>query len=142
MVPPLNRRREDIPLLVEHFLKKYCDQNEREPKDISTNSLGLLMNYSWPGNVRELENVIERAVLMSSGSEINPEVYPAETDGEDNPLPLHQATREVTENVERQKIMEALQKAEGNRSRAARLLGISRATLYEKLKTYNFAPHN
>ena len=142
MVPPLNRRREDIPLLVEHFLKKYCDQNEREPKYISANSLGLLMNYSWPGNVRELENVIERAVLMSSGSEINPEVYPAETDGEDNPLPLHQATREVTENVERQKIMEALQKAEGNRSRAARLLGISRATLYEKLKTYNFAPHN
>ncbi len=142
MVPPLNRRREDIPLLVEHFLKKYCDQNGQEPKYISPNSLRLLMNYSWPGNVRELENVIERAVLMSSGSAVNPEVYPVETAGEQNPLPLHQATREVTENVERQKIMEALQKAEGNRSRAARLLGISRATLYEKLKTYNFAPQN
>jgi DNA-binding NtrC family response regulator len=139
MVPPLNRRREDIPLLVEHFLKKYCDQNGLEPKYISPNSLGLLMNYTWPGNVRELENVIERAVLMSSGSAVNPEVYPVETAGEQNPLPLHQATRELTENVERQKIMEALQKADGNRSRAARLLGISRATLYEKLKTYNFA---
>ena len=142
MVPPLNRRREDIPLLVEHFLKKYCDQNGLEPKTISANSLRLLMNYSWPGNVRELENVIERAVLMSTGSAVNPEVYPVETEEEENPMPLHQATREVTENVERQKIMEALQKAEGNRSRAARLLGISRATLYEKLKTYNLAPQN
>jgi len=142
MVPPLNRRREDIPLLVEHFLKKYCDQNGLEPKYISANSLALLMNYSWPGNVRELENVIERAVLMSTGSAVNPEVYPVETEEEENPMPLHQATREVTENVERQKIMEALQKAEGNRSRAARLLGISRATLYEKLKTYNLAPQN
>jgi transcriptional regulator with GAF, ATPase, and Fis domain len=142
MVPPLNRRRDDIPLLVEHFLKKYCDQNGLEPKYISPNSLRLLMNYSWPGNVRELENVIERAVLMSSGSVVNPEVYAVETEEQENPLPLHQATREVTENVERQKITEALQKAEGNRSRAARLLGISRATLYEKLKTYNLAPHN
>jgi len=142
MVPPLNRRRDDIPLLVEHFLKKYCDQNGLEPKYISPNSLRLLMNYSWPGNVRELENVIERAVLMSSGSVVNPEVYSVETEEQENPLPLHQATREVTENVERQKIMEALHKAEGNRSRAARLLGISRATLYEKLKTYNLAPHN
>jgi DNA-binding NtrC family response regulator len=142
MVPPLNRRRDDIPLLVEHFLKKYCDQNGLEAKYISPNSLRLLMNYSWPGNVRELENVIERAVLMSSGSVVNPEVYSVETEERENPLPLHQATREVTENVERQKIMEALHKAEGNRSRAARLLGISRATLYEKLKTYNLAPHN
>lgn len=143
IVPPLNRRREDIPLFVEHFLKKYCEQNGLEPKSISANSLGLLMNHSWPGNVRELENVIERAVVMSSGSEINPEaLYPVETEEEENPLPLHQATREVKENVERQKIMEALQKAEGNRSRAARFLGISRATLYEKFKTYHLGPQN
>jgi DNA-binding NtrC family response regulator len=142
IVPPLNRRREDIPLLVEHFIKKYCEQNGLEPKYISKNSLGLLMNHSWPGNVRELENVIERAVLMSSGSEVSPEVYTVETVEKENSLPLQQATREVKENVERQKIMEALQKAVGNRSRAARLLGISRASLYEKLKTYHLAPHN
>ena len=143
IVPPLKRRREDIPLLVEHFIKKYCAQNGLEPKYISANSLGLLMNPSWRGNVRELENVIERAVLMSSGPEVKPEAhYPVETEVEENPLPLRQATREVKENVERQKIMEALQKAAGNRSRAARFLGISRATLYEKIKTYNLAPQN
>ena len=143
IVPPLKRRREDIPLLVEHFIKKYCAQNGLEPKYISANSLGLLMNPSWRGNVRELENVIERAVLMSSGPEVKPEaLYPVETGEEENRLPLHQATREVKENVERQKIMEALQKAAGNRSRAARFLGISRATLYEKLKTYNLARQN
>lgn len=138
IVPPLNRRREDIPLLVEHFIKKYCEHNGIEPKYISTNSLRVLMNHSWRGNVRELENVIERAVLMSPGSQVNPEaLYPVEIAEEETPLPLHQATREAKTNLERQKIMAALQKAEGNRSRAARFLGISRATLYEKLKTYN-----
>jgi two-component system response regulator AtoC len=143
IVPPLNHRRDDIPLLVEHFIKKYCEQNGLEPKYISAYSLGLLMNRSWPGNVRELENVIERTVLMSSGSEVNSEsLHPVETAEEKNPLPLHQATREVIENVERRKIIEALQKAGGNRSRAARFLGISRASLYEKLKTYNLAPQN
>jgi DNA-binding NtrC family response regulator len=143
MVPPLKRRREDIPLLVEFFIKKYCDQNGLELKSVSAKSLGLLMNHPWPGNVRELENVIERAVLMSPGSELNPEALsPDEMLENENSVPLHQATREVKENVEREKIREALQKAEGNRSRAARFLGISRASLYEKLKSYNLAQQN
>src|SRR5262245_6171476 len=140
IVPPLNRRREDIPLLVEHFIQKYCQQNGLDVKSISANSLAILMNHPWPGNVRELENVIERAVLMSPGPQVKPEaLYAVEVPEDESPIPLHQATKEVKENIEREKILKALQKVEGNRSRAARFLGISRATLYEKLKSYNLA---
>jgi transcriptional regulator with GAF, ATPase, and Fis domain len=141
IVPPLNRRREDIPLLVEHFIEKYCKQNGLEVKTVSANSTGLLMSHSWPGNVRELENVIERAILMSPGPEVKREaLVPVATEEDDNPMPLHQATRAVMQNLEREKILRALHKVEGNRSRAARFLGISRATLYEKLKSYNLGP--
>jgi transcriptional regulator with GAF, ATPase, and Fis domain len=141
IVPPLNRRREDIPLLVEHFIEKYCKQNGLEVKTVSANSTGLLMSHSWPGNVRELENVIERAILMSPGLEVKREaLVPVATEEDENPMPLHQATRAVMQNLEREKILRALNKLEGNRSRAARFLGISRATLYEKLKSYNLGP--
>jgi DNA-binding NtrC family response regulator len=141
IVPPLNRRREDIPLLVEHFIEKYCKQNGLEVKTVSANSTGLLMSHSWPGNVRELENVIERAILMSPGLEVKREaLVPVATEEDENPMPLHQATRAVMQNLEREKILRALHKLEGNRSRAARFLGISRATLYEKLKSYNLGP--
>jgi transcriptional regulator with GAF, ATPase, and Fis domain len=141
IVPPLNRRREDIPLLVEHFIEKYCKQNGLEVKTVSANSTGLLMSHSWPGNVRELENVIERAILMSPGPEVKREaLVPVATEEDENPMPLHQATRAVMQNLEREKILRALHKVEGNRSRAARFLGISRATLYEKLKSYNLGP--
>jgi DNA-binding NtrC family response regulator len=141
IVPPLNRRREDIPLLVEHFIEKYCKQNGLEVKTVSANSTGLLMSHSWPGNVRELENVIERAILMSPGLEVKREaLVPVATEEDENPMPLHQATRAVMQNLEREKILRALHKVEGNRSRAARFLGISRATLYEKLKSYNLGP--
>src|SRR5437868_7016714 len=75
-LPPLRQRKEDIPLLVEHFLKKYSDENERQQRRISTDALRALVSYSWPGNVRELENVIERAVVLSSGTEVGPELLP------------------------------------------------------------------
>jgi two-component system response regulator AtoC len=141
IVPPLNRRREDIPLLVEHFIQKYCKQNGLEVKTVSANSTGLLMSHSWPGNVRELENVIERAILMSPGPEVKREaLVPVATEEDESPMPLHQATRALVQHLEREKILRALHKVEGNRSRAARFLGISRATLYEKLKSYNFGP--
>jgi transcriptional regulator with GAF, ATPase, and Fis domain len=72
-IPPLRQRREDIPLLVEYFLRKYCQQNRRDPKRVSTQALRLLVNATWPGNVRELEHVIERAVVLGSGEAIQPE---------------------------------------------------------------------
>ena len=137
VIPPLRHRKEDIPLLADHFIKKYCERNHLDPKWISPKAMKLLSDAPWPGNVRELENVIERAVLMSPGSEITTEVLFLDQAMEDSSDPLQQVIRTTTEMVEKEKIAEATQKARGNRSRAAKLLGISRATLYNKLKRYN-----
>jgi two-component system response regulator HydG len=137
VIPPLRERREDIPLLVDHFIKKYCEQNRQEPKQVSAQIMKILIDYPWRGNVRELENVIERAVLMSPGSEIRMEALFLDQDTEDEEVdPLRQTTHSATERVEREKIAVAMKKARGNRTQAARLLGISRATLYNKMKLY------
>jgi two-component system, NtrC family, response regulator AtoC len=140
VLPPLRERREDIPPLVDHFIKKYSKHNGLDPKRISSNALKLLIDHSWPGNVRELENVIERAVLINPGPEINPEaLFPPPAPADESPTFLRQATKGVKEVVEREKIAEALQRSKGNRSRAAKMLGISRSALYNKLKTLDFA---
>jgi len=139
VVPPLRERREDIPPLVDHFIKKYCKQGNMETKRIALKALKLLMEHPWPGNVRELEHLIERAVVLSPGSDIEPEVlFPIRTaKPEEVSTPLQEATKRAAEFVERDRIMEALQKTRGKRSPAARLLGISRAALYKKLKRYD-----
>ncbi len=137
VIPPLRERKEDIPLLVDHFIKKYCEQNRQEPKQVSAQIMKILIDYPWRGNVRELENVIERAVLMSPGSEIRMEALFLDQETEDDTVdPLRQTTHSATERVEREKIAVAMKKARGNRTQAARLLGISRATLYNKIKLY------
>ncbi len=138
-LPPLRDRREDIPLLIDHFIKKSCKENDLEPKKVSAQGVRQLMEYQWPGNVRELENLIARAVLISSGPEITPEfLFPlAVSSGAGaRDLPLPQATKTALQILERQKIIQALQEMKGNRSRAARLLGISRAAFYKKLRNY------
>jgi DNA-binding NtrC family response regulator len=137
VIPALRHRREDIPLLADHFIKKYCERNGMEPKLISPKTLKLLIESPWPGNVRELENVIERAVLMSPGPEITPEALFMDSSDDQPNDALPEAIRTATETVEKEKIAEATRQAKGNRSRAAKLLGISRATLYNKLKRYN-----
>jgi len=137
VIPPLRHRREDIPLLADHFIRKYCERNRLEPKRITPKAMKLLVEFSWPGNVRELENVIERAVLMSPGPEISAEALFMEAPVETPDDALPDVIRTATESVEREKIAEAIRKAGGNRSRTAKLLGISRATLYNKLKRYN-----
>lgn len=141
-VPPLRERREDIPLLVDHFIQKCCERRGIAAKRIPAKALQGLLNAPWPGNVRELENVIERAVLFSPGAEIAPEAltYLSASDGAEStyqPLPqLTQKARSVAEETEKEEIREALHRAGQNRSQAAKLLGISRSTLYEKLKRY------
>jgi DNA-binding NtrC family response regulator len=137
VIPPLRHRREDIPLLADHFIRKYCGRNHLSSKWISPKAVKLLTEAPWPGNVRELENVIERAVLMSPGAEITAEALFLEHAPEEPSDPLQQVIRSTTETVEKERIAEATQRARGNRSRAAKLLGISRATLYNKLKRYN-----
>src|SRR5262252_9418036 len=86
-LPPLRQRKEDIPLLVDFFLAKYCEENERPRRRMTPEALRPLLTYSWPGNVRELENVIERAVVLSSGTEIGPELLPDQLTGRGTTLP-------------------------------------------------------
>jgi DNA-binding NtrC family response regulator len=96
------------------------------------------MSYPWPGNIRELENLIARAILISSGPEITPDfLFPLKQTSDSTLIPLSQATKRALEAIERQKIIEALDIMKGNRSRAARLLGISRAAFYKKLRSYS-----
>lgn len=137
-LPPLRDRRDDIPLLIDHFIDKYSGENGLGTKLISAAAVRLLMEHPWPGNVRELENLIARAVLISSGPEITPDcLFPLAPASDSTLIPLSQATKTALEAVERQKIIEALHKVKGNRSRAARLLGISRASFYKKLRSYS-----
>ena len=138
LLPPLRQRKEDIPLLVDHFIVKYCMRNEQKPKYVLPHVLRILMDYPWRGNVRELENVIERAVLMSPGSEIEMEALFLDTSvqKEDVINPLKEMSRSATEALERGKIAEAMKNTQGNRTKAAILLGISRQTLYNKMKLY------
>jgi len=137
-LPPLRDRRDDIPLLIDHFINKHSKENRLAPKTVSAAALRRLMDYPWPGNVRELENLLARAVLISSGPEITPDsLFPLAPATDSALIPLSQATKTALQAVERQKIIEALHQVKGNRSRAARLLGISRASFYKKLRSYS-----
>lgn len=139
VLPPLRERKEDIPILARHFIEKYCCQNEIGPKRLSPAALKVLLEHTWPGNVRELEHAIERGVLLSPREEISPEVLFHERESHAVTGTLRDAMRKTRGAIEREKISEALRASGGKRSRAARLLGISRTTLYERLKRYGFA---
>jgi DNA-binding NtrC family response regulator len=140
-LPALRQRREDIPLLVVHFLRKYAEQNNKEVSGIQQQALQYLQHYEWPGNVRELENVIERAVVLAKepiiglaelpGHFQEKEFLPAPTDH--FVLPLHATLADI----EREAIAQALQHSAGNRQATARSLNIGVATLYRKLKEYH-----
>lgn len=140
VLPPLRERKEDIPLLVEHFLKKYNEEN-RKSINLAAEVIDLFKKYDWPGNVRELENTIERLVVMSKGSLITLSDIPmnirnysfrqrAQIKTEDK-LPA------IVEEIERIKIMEALKKTGGNRSKAAKMLGITSRQIGYKIKKLN-----
>ena len=136
-LPSLEERREDIPLLVRHFLSRF---NERNSLQITVNegAMGVLTRMSWPGNVRELENLIERAAILSATGEVSAEdVERASSTGAlSSASPPNTAKVEEADTTlkgaERQQIVRALREAEGNRSLAARNLGIERKTLYKK----------
>ncbi|MBI2956759.1 MAG: sigma-54-dependent Fis family transcriptional regulator, partial [Acidobacteria bacterium] len=129
-LPPLRERREDIPLLAEHFLEKFATAMNRPTPRLSAAALDLLLSYEWPGNVRELENAVERALVINRGAEIQPGDFPFQLHPTEAP-----AGRSLEE-VERVHIERVLADTAGNFSRAARILGIDRTTLYHKLKRY------
>jgi two-component system response regulator PilR (NtrC family) len=146
-LPALRERRDDVPLLVQHFLEKYGVENERRNIEISPDALDLLMEYDWPGNVRELENVIERAVVLCTGARIGPELIPEHV--RKNPafqiphvvMPADGISlKDVTIAYERQWIESALEAAGGVQKRAAELLRIKPTTLNEMIKRYDIRP--
>ena len=133
--PPLRARREDIPLLVDHFLGIYCAKNHRPRLTAGRDVLELLAAYRWPGNVRELENAIERAVVLCRGERLSVDDLPEAIRDAKNAEPesLVFAVGTPLEEVERRLIQETLRHARGDKSVAAQLLGISTRTVYRKL---------
>jgi len=139
-LPPLRYRKEDIPLLVDHFLKKKSAEMKKPVLKISQQTLEPLQKYNWPGNIRELENVIERALVLCDGDEIHLSDFPIllkngaqnilNLPDEDLPLDM------VLENLEAQLIKRAMEKAGGVKTKAAGILGIKTSALYYKLEKY------
>jgi len=130
-LPPLRDRREDIPLLAEHFLRKFAVENQREIKGFSPEAMDFLLQYDWPGNVRELENMVERAVILSKGDIIGIECL-----NEQKPAALNVDNKSLKE-VEKAHIIQVLKQTKGNFSQAAKVLGVTRMTLYNKLKAHS-----
>lgn len=138
-LPPLRTRKEDIPLLVEHFIDKFAQENERGPRHMSPEALRCLMDYSWPGNVRELENVMERAVVLSSGSTIGVDLLPDNIVGRSTGLQLLEhrpdaSLFELVEECERRLIVDMLEKCNWNQTEAAERFRIPLSTLNQKIK--------
>jgi len=131
-LPPLRERKEDIPLLAQHFLKKFAVENQKEITGFSPDATDFLLKYEWPGNVRELENAIERAVILAKNSNIEVTDLPRQ-----NLLLARSASPgKKLEEVEKNHILDILTETQGNYSEAARILGISRMTLYNKARAY------
>ncbi|MBI5480751.1 MAG: sigma-54-dependent Fis family transcriptional regulator [Deltaproteobacteria bacterium] len=145
LLPPLRRRRDDIPLLAVHFVEEMNKRLSRSLKGVSQSALQLMREYDWPGNVRELRNVIERGVLLASGDQILPGHLPAELRRTgDEPAPAGQSVSlprggVSLSAVEKHLIEEALAAAGGNQVRAARMLKISRDTLRYRMKKFGLA---
>ena len=143
-VPPLRARQEDIPLLAEHFRKKHADRLGLSVAAIAPAAAALLVRYEWPGNVRELENVICRSLVLETSGLLQAATLPAELVREGAPATLREhppqpPTAETLADTERRAIADAIEKSGRNLTRAARALGISRATLHRKLKKYRLA---
>ena len=143
-VPPLRQRKEDIPLLVEHFVKLFSGENGKRPKTVSVEALAYFLSYDWPGNVRELRNMVERLVIMAPRDVITPEdlpppVRPREA-GAGEETQREKPLKEAREAFERAYILAELRAHDWNMTRTAEKLGIERSHLYRKLKAYGITP--
>jgi DNA-binding NtrC family response regulator len=141
-LPPLRQRKEDIPLLVEFFLVKYAQENGRPVRRMTTDALRPLLAYSWPGNVRELENVVERAVVLSSGTEIGPDLLPDHIAGRGSAFPAldHRTDAslfDIMEECERHIIIDMLEKSNWNQTEASERFRVPLSTLNQKIKRLN-----
>jgi two-component system response regulator HydG len=142
-VPPLVERKEDIPLLTQHFLELFAAKNRKEIKGFTPRAMDNLIHYDWPGNVRELMNAVERGVVLSRSSYLDVPDFPFMKDSmlqndqdSTTPAKLSMQGDVPLEKIEKTAILKTLEAADGNKSEAARRLGITRKTLHKKLKAY------
>jgi DNA-binding NtrC family response regulator len=138
-LPDLKDRREDIPLLVHHFLQKFAQQHGEPARRFSNDGMRILMTHTWPGNVRELENAVEHALTMGSGDVLTPEDLPASVTTPERDI-VEEATLDnaTLAEVERRYILRILEKMDGHQIRTAQILGIDRRTLYRRLRQYGY----
>jgi DNA-binding NtrC family response regulator len=133
-LPPLRERKEDIPLLATHFLRRFSEENHKSISHISPEALEIITSYSWPGNVRELEHTMERAVILSIHPIILPEDLPGKIREEVQGVSFQPPKKPLSlKEVERQYVLKVLEEARGNKQKAAKILGIDRTTLYRLL---------
>jgi len=140
-VPPLRKRKEDIPLLVDHFAARFCRRRKTPVVTFHPHSVEMLMEYSWPGNIRELQNLVEKVLVLSDAREILPgDIRPHLTRdievGEGYPAEVGETLEETRKRVEREKLIVKLHAMDWNYEKTAEELGISRATLFNKMKAY------
>lgn len=148
-LPPMRERMDDLPLLVEHFLQKYRNDSPDNSPRISEEALEAMMGYHWPGNVRELENTVHRAIILARGSVITPAHIqftgaPGKREAEidqdiADQVAAGTSLKDIVATTERQAIQAALQQASGNRTQAAKRLGINRGLLYAKIREFELA---
>ena len=144
-VPLLRERKEDIPLLAQHFLNTFAEKNRKQIKGFTPQAMDQLLKYDWPGNVRELMNAVERAVVLSRSEYLDEQDLPlvikdALSDEEKSPSRDAVPADLPLEDVEKATILKTLESTDGNKSEAARRLGITRKTLHKKLKKYGMMP--
>jgi two-component system response regulator HydG len=139
-LPPLSKRRNDIPLQARYFMRRFAAEQGKDIDEFSSGAMRLLLNYSWPGNVRELENCIEHAVVLAPGKRIQASDFPSVVlPSADAEIPDTTETGTIEDN-EARLLKEVLDECDWNKKEAARRLGISRNTLYRKLKKYQISP--
>jgi DNA-binding NtrC family response regulator/HAMP domain-containing protein len=137
-LPPLRERQNDIPLLARHFLRVFSERQKKDPREFSSEAMRIILNYRWPGNVREIENTIEHAVVLAKGSAVEAVDLPPLLTGSGAQAPLA-ASKTITD-TEARLLREVLEECNWNKTEAATRLGISRSTLYEKIKKYQLNP--
>jgi two-component system response regulator AtoC len=135
-VPPLRDRRDDIPILAQTFVAASCRRHRKPIYEVASEAMDRLTEQAWPGNVRELQHLIERAVVTATGNRLTAENFFGSDHGAPASRDLRSVVRQAVHQAERTRILNALDQAEGNRTKAAQFLKISRASLYNKLRDY------
>jgi len=140
-LPPLRQRKEDIPLLIEHFIHEANQRLGKDVQGVSSDAMKILMQHQWPGNVRELRNIVERAVALAEGRIITADIiaFCLKKSGqglEPGILQVHSSLRETVEEVERQLVLNALKRSGGVQTEAAQILGITEKNLWKKIKKH------